>query len=45
MPDDGITLLDETSAIGFQQIEADDYLEAPERWARETSRSVLEVLG
>ncbi|MFF4810950.1 hypothetical protein ACFY03_22330 [Micromonospora chersina] len=44
-PDDGVTLLDETSAIGFAQIDGDDYLGARDRWARETGRSVLEALG
>ncbi|WP_242623908.1 DUF1963 domain-containing protein [Micromonospora kangleipakensis] len=45
VPDDGVTLLDETSAIGFVQIEGDDYLGARGRWARETGRSGPEVLG
>jgi hypothetical protein len=45
VPDDGITLLDETSAIDFEHIETDDYLKARERWAQATSPSVLEVGG
>ncbi|BCB88698.1 hypothetical protein Psuf_060110 [Phytohabitans suffuscus] len=45
VPADGITLLDETSAIEFERVEADDYLQAREGWAQVTSRSALEVLG
>ncbi|WP_245736527.1 DUF1963 domain-containing protein [Micromonospora pattaloongensis] len=45
VPDEGVTMLDETSAIGFAQIEGDDYLGARDRWAGESGRSVLDVLG
>ena len=45
VPDDGVTVLEETSAVDFVQVGTDDYLEAREQWARESSRSVLEVLG
>lgn len=45
VPDDGVTLLDETSAIDFEQVEADDYLHARDLWSRTTGRSVREVLG
>ncbi|WP_203924585.1 DUF1963 domain-containing protein [Rugosimonospora africana] len=45
VPDDGVCLLEETSAVDFVQVQTDDYLEARERWARDTGRSVLDVLG
>ncbi|WP_406079227.1 hypothetical protein [Micromonospora sp. NBC_00858] len=40
LPDEGVTMLDETSAIRFLQVEGDDYLEARDRWSGETGRSV-----
>ena len=45
VPDDGVILLKETSAVDLVQVQTDDYLEAREQWARESSRSVFEVLG
>jgi hypothetical protein len=44
-PDDGVALLDETSAIRFDELDVENYLEAPERWHRQTGRPVPEVLG
>lgn len=44
-PGDGVTLLDETSAIGFQQIDVEDYLGASEQWCERSGRPALEVLG
>lgn len=45
VPDGGVTVLEETSAVDFVQVQTDDYLAACEQWAPESSRSVLEVLG
>jgi hypothetical protein len=44
-PGDGITLLNETCAVRFEEFDATEYLEAPERWHRQTDRPVQEVLG
>jgi hypothetical protein len=45
VPEEDVTLLAETAAVGFVTVESDDYLDACERWSRETVRSVREVLG
>jgi hypothetical protein len=44
-PGDGIALLDETCAVRFEELDAEDYLEAAERWHHQTDRPVREVLG
>ncbi|MCP3785351.1 YwqG family protein [Micromonospora sp. A3M-1-15] len=44
-PGDGITLLDEACAVEFEDIAAEDYLDAPERWHQRSGRPVREVLG
>ncbi len=44
-PGDGIALLEETCAVSFEEFDAEDYLEAPERWHKRTDRPAREVLG
>jgi hypothetical protein len=45
VPGDGVTLLGETSAVLFDEVDAGTYLDARQRWHRETGRRVLDVLG
>ncbi|WP_246607598.1 DUF1963 domain-containing protein [Paractinoplanes toevensis] len=44
-PGDGVTLLDETCAVDFEQVDVEDYLDAPEQWCERSGRSAREVLG
>ncbi|MBB4763807.1 DUF1963 domain-containing protein [Amorphoplanes digitatis] len=44
-PGDGVTLLDEACAVRFEQVGAEDYLEAPGQWHQQSGRPVREVLG
>jgi hypothetical protein len=45
VPDEGVTLLDEASAVSFEQADGGDYLQAREDWAGKSGRPVREVLG
>ncbi len=44
-PADGVALLGATSAVRFEELDTEDYLEAPEEWNKQTGRPVQEVLG
>ncbi|MCG5468977.1 DUF1963 domain-containing protein [Micromonospora sp. LAH09] len=44
-PGDGITLLDATCAVEFEDIDAENYLDAPEHWHQRSGRPQREVLG
>jgi len=44
-PDDGVALLEETCAVRLEKFDADNYLEASERWHQQTGRPAQEVLG
>jgi hypothetical protein len=44
-PGDGIALLDEACAVEFEEVDTEDYLDAPERWHQRSSRPAQEVLG
>jgi hypothetical protein len=45
VPSDGVTMLEETSAVQFEEVDVEDYLDAAEQWSRQTGRGVPEVLG
>src|SRR4051812_22773719 len=44
-PGDGIAVLAETSAVRFEEVAVEDYLEAPKQWHQQTGRPEREVLG
>jgi hypothetical protein len=44
-PSDGIALLEETCAVRLEEFDAENYLEAPERWHQQTDRAARDVLG
>jgi hypothetical protein len=44
-PGDGIAVLDEISAVRFEEVAVEDYLAAPEDWHQQTGRPRREVLG
>lgn len=45
VPRDGVTMLDETCAVRFEDVDVEDYQDAPDQWSAQTGRESLEVLG
>lgn len=45
VPSDGVTMLEETSAVRFEEVDVEDYLDAAQHRSRQTGRDVADVLG